>query len=200
MGVMTADAAELPSRPPPFPGPGHRMPAHRMAPLNTGQGWMTTNAEIIDRLVEHRRLVCSMRIMTGHASRSGNDAVDKPHGFFFVQKILFIAVAGNTERNGTFLPKLIPIFVPVRIMTYRTPPDIQGPVDMFTGAPFSFTGMAGKTGILDFALRKAYAPRLDELLMTCEAEFVYLGAVGPRSFGEKILVAGSTGFLAFNAH
>lgn len=99
MRIVATDTVELPPWPPPLVRPGHWMTTHRVAAGDASQSGMTTDAELVDRLLKHICIVAGMRIVTGHAAAPLNDAVYDWHGIFAINQVLFVAVTGYTQLN-----------------------------------------------------------------------------------------------------
>jgi hypothetical protein len=176
------------------------MAAHGMPPGDAGQSWMTAYAEFIDRFMKHELIIGGMRIVAGYAARAVNDAVNYRYRAILLHQIFLVAVAGHTQCGRAVCPELMAIFIPMGIMAYSTPPDVQGSVHIFPGPPDLFPRMAGKTFILEPTGGKTYTPRFNKLLMAGEAEIICRGAMLPFGLLKDIRMADSTGILSFEPH
>ena len=77
---------------------------------------MATGAEPVDRFVEHKEILCGMRVMTNDTTPAKDNSVNIGNRFFFVEQVLFIIVTGKTKLKGTVGPELIPVFTSMGVM------------------------------------------------------------------------------------
>jgi hypothetical protein len=156
---------------------------------------MTAKAKFVDRFMEHEFLVAGMGVMTGDTTFPKQDTVDIGHPILFANQVLLVTVAGDTECQGAFGPKLITVVLTMGIMAKSTASQVQRTVDNFTRKPTAFACMAFKAEFLTFHLRETNPPRLGRLLVAGEALLIDCCAVLYRAFVNEVLVAVDAGGL-----
>lgn len=195
MRIVAAHAGELASRSPPLRRSLDRVPPYRVSPPDADVSLMTTDAELVYRIVKYRFVIRRMRIVTGHAPlRPVENAVSEARPVSLYQTF-HIAVAGDTEIGRPPCPELISVLVAMGVVTESAAAGDHRAMDAFSRAPILFSGVAGDAGLLDLSRRKPDAKRLRELLMACEALLVDRRAVLPWRLFEKVAMAARARFL-----
>lgn len=146
------------------------MIGHRVA---AGQGWsrMAAAAQLIDGFFQNEDLIRRMGIMTGHAARSSKNIVNK--GDFLLtdgsDELRHVAVAGQTNIQGTLGPELMAMIFTVRIMAQSAAAQVDRAMRDRLFEPVFFARMTGQADIPNGRRRHADAPGIDGLLVTTEA-------------------------------
>lgn len=143
MRIVATDTVEFPPWPSPLAWSGHRMATHRMSASDTGQPGMTTDAELVDRLIKHIRIVAGMGIVAGHTAGAFDDAVHDWHLVFAIDQFLLVAVAGNAQFQRALGPELPGIITAMGIVAQGAAAGIHRTMEEGLGPPDFFAGMAG---------------------------------------------------------
>jgi len=194
MGVMATRTSELPTGTPSLSWRRNRMVRNRMPRTHLQHVGMASGAEFVGRFDQHIGLVGCMRIMTGDATGSKDDAMNKGHPFIlpFSDQIPFVAVTDDADIPGTFCPELPAMVFPMRIMAESAPSHDQGSVNRVARKPGPVRGMATKADLMDPQHREADPPGVDGLLMTAETLLVDGGAVLPGPLIDDLRMACAT--------
>ena len=120
MCIVTARTIQLTTAAQAFPRCRNRVPGNRMPQLEFLLPGMATQAKIIRHLMQHELMIGRMRLMTGDATGTGNDAMDIPGWFFPAHQALLVTVAGDAHLKRPVSPELIAVVRRMGVVAKRT--------------------------------------------------------------------------------
>ena len=120
MWIVTARTGQLTTAAQAFPRGRNRVPGNRMPQLEFLLPGMATQAKFIRRLMQHELMIGRMRLMTGDAAGSGNDAMDIRGWFFPAHQALLVTVTGDAHLKRPVRPELIAVVRRMGVVAKRT--------------------------------------------------------------------------------